>query len=64
MAKIEEIVIIGGGPAGLAAAVYNSRAGLTPLMFAGAGMLKGFALTTIIGITIGVFINIIRPILF
>ena len=36
MANIEKIVIIGGGPAGLAAAVYNARAGLSPLMFAGA----------------------------
>ena len=36
MANIEKIVIIGGGPAGLAASVYNARAGLSPLMFAGA----------------------------
>jgi len=36
MAKIENIIIIGGGPAGLAAAIYNSRAGLKPLMFGGA----------------------------
>jgi len=36
MDKIENVIIIGGGPAGLAAAVYNSRAGLNPLMFAGA----------------------------
>jgi len=32
---------------------------LIPLWFAGAGMLKGFALTTAIGITVGVFIT--RP---
>jgi preprotein translocase subunit SecD len=30
-----------------------------PLLFAGAGLLKGFALTTILGISIGVFIT--RP---
>jgi preprotein translocase subunit SecD len=29
---------------------------MVPLMFAGAGLLKGFALTTIIGVSIGVFI--------
>lgn len=32
---------------------------MLPLLFAGAGLLKGFALTTIIGITIGTFIT--RP---
>ena len=32
---------------------------MIPLMFAGAGLLKGFAITTIIGISIGVFIT--RP---
>ena len=32
---------------------------LLPLMWAGAGLLKGFAITTIIGISIGVFIT--RP---
>jgi preprotein translocase subunit SecD len=34
-------------------------ASLIPLWFAGAGLLKGFALTTAIGITVGVFIT--RP---
>lgn len=32
---IENVIIIGGGPAGLAAAVYTSRANLTPLLIAG-----------------------------
>ncbi len=32
---IENIVIIGGGPAGLSSALYLSRAGLKPLLFAG-----------------------------
>jgi preprotein translocase subunit SecD len=34
-------------------------ASMVPLLFAGAGLLKGFALTTILGISIGVFIT--RP---
>jgi thioredoxin reductase (NADPH) len=33
--SIENVIIIGGGPAGLAAAIYNSRANLNPLLFAG-----------------------------
>ncbi len=33
--KIENVIIIGSGPAGLAVAVYTSRANLSPLMFAG-----------------------------
>ena len=32
---------------------------MIPLLFAGAGLLKGFALTTIIGASVGVFIT--RP---
>ncbi len=41
------------------AAYFAGVASMIPLMFAGAGLLKGFALTSIIGITIGVFIT--RP---
>lgn len=33
--NIENVIIIGGGPAGLAASIYNARASLNPLMFAG-----------------------------
>lgn len=33
--KIETIVIIGGGPAGLASAIYSARGNLNPLVFAG-----------------------------
>ncbi|MBI2142105.1 preprotein translocase subunit SecD, partial [Candidatus Woesearchaeota archaeon] len=32
---------------------------MLPLLFAGAGLLRGFALTTIIGVSVGVFIT--RP---
>ncbi|MBR9690173.1 hypothetical protein GOV08_00640 [Candidatus Woesearchaeota archaeon] len=41
------------------ASYFTTVVAMIPLLFAGAGLLKGFALTTIIGITIGVFIT--RP---
>ncbi len=40
-------------------AYFTSVVALLPLLVAGAGLLKGFAITTMIGITIGVFIT--RP---
>ena len=33
--KISKVLIIGSGPAGYAAAIYSSRAGLSPLMISG-----------------------------
>tara|TARA_Y100000031_G_C8238829_1_gene394683 strand:+ start:416 stop:2122 length:1707 start_codon:yes stop_codon:yes gene_type:complete len=41
------------------AAYFTTIVAMIPLMTAGAGLLKGFALTTILGVTIGVFIT--RP---
>jgi preprotein translocase subunit SecD len=41
------------------AAYVATMASMTPLLFAGAGLLKGFAVTTMIGVTNGVFIT--RP---
>ncbi len=41
------------------AAYFTLTFAMVPLIFAGAGLLKGFAITTILGISIGVFIT--RP---
>jgi preprotein translocase subunit SecD len=41
------------------AAYFTTFVAMLPLMKAGAGLLKGFAITTIIGISVGVFIT--RP---
>ena len=40
-------------------AFFTGIASLIPLWWAGAGLLKGFAITTILGVSIGVFIT--RP---
>ncbi|MBI5398417.1 hypothetical protein HZB03_03035 [Candidatus Woesearchaeota archaeon] len=41
------------------AAYLTAVVSMIPLLFAGAGLLKGFALTTIIGVSVGVFVT--RP---
>jgi preprotein translocase subunit SecD len=41
------------------AAYFTTVVAMLPLVFAGAGLLKGFAITTIMGVSIGVFIT--RP---
>jgi len=40
-------------------AFFTIVAAMLPLFWAGAGMLKGFAITTILGVTFGVFFT--RP---
>ena len=42
----EDLVIVGSGPAGYTAAIYASRAGLSPLVLAGALDAGGALMTT------------------
>lgn len=44
--KVEDLVILGSGPAGYTAAIYASRAGLDPLVIAGALDAGGALMTT------------------
>jgi len=41
------------------AAYFTTVVAMVPLLWAGAGLVKGFALTTILGVTLGVFVT--RP---
>ena len=41
-------------------AYFTTVVAMVPLLFAGAGLLKGFAIISIIGVSIGVFIT--RPV--
>lgn len=50
---------IGGAFFIILAAYFTLAAAMVPLFFAGAGLLRGFAITTLVGITAGVFIT--RP---
>jgi thioredoxin reductase (NADPH) len=46
MSQVREVIIIGSGPAGFAAAIYTARAGLKPLIFEGALAAGGALMNT------------------
>jgi thioredoxin reductase (NADPH) len=46
MSQVREVIIIGSGPAGFAAAIYTARAGLKPLLFEGALAAGGALMNT------------------
>ena len=46
MTQVREVIIIGSGPAGFAAAIYTARAGLRPLLFEGALAAGGALMNT------------------
>ncbi|HQA77969.1 MAG TPA: thioredoxin-disulfide reductase [Propionicimonas sp.] len=46
MSEIREVIIIGSGPSGYAAAIYTARAGLKPLVFEGALAAGGALMNT------------------
>jgi thioredoxin reductase (NADPH) len=46
MSEIREVIIIGSGPSGYAAAIYTARAGLRPLLFEGALTAGGALMNT------------------
>ena len=46
MSKVKDVVIVGSGPAGYTAAIYTARAGLSPVVVAGAIDAGGALMTT------------------
>ena len=46
MSEIREVIIVGSGPSGYAAAIYTARAGLRPLLFEGALSAGGALMNT------------------
>ncbi len=46
MSEIREVIIVGSGPSGYAAAIYTARAGLRPLLFEGALTAGGALMNT------------------